>query len=179
MTIPTAIADAFRLLPAMLDTAPARVMLIATGAQESNFEARRQLITVNGRLEPRGPAAGYWQFEQGGGVAGVLRHPQSRELARWVCLRRGVDPTPATVWAALERDDVLGAGFARLLLWTDPAPLPRVGDEAGAWDLYLRTWRPGAYTRGTPATQAALAAKWAANYRAAVEAVGPSVDQAA
>lgn len=167
----TAISEARALLPALLDTAPARVMLLAVGLQESRFEHRRQLITVNGRLEPRGPAAGYWQFEQGGATAGVLRHPHSRDLARWVCLRRGVDPTPGTVWAALERDDVLGAAFARLLLWTDPAPLPRVGDEAGAWDLYLRTWRPGAYTRGTPKTQAELAGKWQRNYAQAVEVV--------
>ncbi len=38
--------------------------------------------------------------------------------------------------------DVLAASVARLLLWTDPKRLPVIGDASGAWDLYLRTWRP-------------------------------------
>ena len=42
-----------------------------------------------------------------------------------------------------EWDDVLAAAFARLLLFTDPAKLPKLGDADGAWQLYLRTWRPG------------------------------------
>ncbi len=37
--------------------------------------------------------------------------------------------------------------FARLLLWTDAKPLPAIGDEQGAWDYYLRNWRPGKPTR--------------------------------
>ena len=45
--------------------------------------------------------------------------------------------------AALEHDDVLAAAFGRLLLWTDPRAPPAVGDESGAWALYLRCWRPG------------------------------------
>lgn len=90
-----------------------------------------------------GPARGFWQFEQGGGVRGVLTHAASAALARQVCEVRGVAPTSAAVYAQLESDDVLAAAFARLLLWTDPARLPAVGDSQGAWDLYARTWRPG------------------------------------
>lgn len=156
----TAIAEARALLPALLDTAPARVMLIAIGLQESRFEHRRQIL---------GPAVGFWQFEQGGGVAGVLRHPQTMHLARWCCLRRKVDAIPSAVYAELEHDDVLAACFARLNLWWDERPLPRVGDEQGAWDLYIRTWRPGIPHRHT----------WASLYRQAVEAAGPFVDQQA
>ena len=50
---------------------------------------------------------------------------------------------PDAIYAALEYDDVLAAGVARLLLWTDPKALPPVGDVDAAWALYLRTWRPG------------------------------------
>ena len=38
---------------------------------------------------------------------------------------------------------MLAAAAARLLLFTDPKRLPQLGDEAGAWALYLRVWRPG------------------------------------
>jgi hypothetical protein len=36
---------------------------------------------------------------------------------------------------------VLAAIFARLLLFSDPAPLP--ADMGEAYALYRRTWRPG------------------------------------
>ena len=109
-------------------------MLLAIGLQESRFVHRRQI---------GGPARGFWQFEQGGGVRGVLAHPASAALARQVCQVRGVPPTAPSVYSRLELDDVLAAAFARLLLWTDPARLPRTGDADAAWALYLRTWRPG------------------------------------
>lgn len=80
-------------------------------------------------------------------------------------------PSAPDVWNAIEHDDVLAAGLARLLLYTDPARLPELGKESAAWDLYLRTWRPGAYDRGTPAQRAELRNKWAANYAAALEVV--------
>ena len=58
-------------------------------------------------------------------------------------------PTAPSVYSRLELDDVLAAAFARLLLWTDPARLPRTGDADAAWALYLRTWRPGKPHRQT------------------------------
>jgi hypothetical protein len=45
------------------------------------------------------------------------------------------------VWESLEHDDVLAAAFARLLLWTDRAPMPTTDPEG--WAAYIRTWRPG------------------------------------
>lgn len=132
--IKTGIDPALALLPAKMDTPAARVMLLAIGLQESRFLHRRQI---------GGPACGFWQFEQGGGVRGVLTHAASAALARQVCEVRGVVPTSAAVYAQLESDDVLAATFARLLLWTDPARLPAVADSKGGWDLYARTWRPG------------------------------------
>ena len=108
-----------------MDTPQARCMLLAIGLQESRFVHRRQI---------GGPARGFWQFEQGGGVRGVLAHPASAALARQVCQVRGVPPTAPSVYSRLELDDVLAAAFARLLL-TDPARLPRTGDADAAWAL--------------------------------------------
>lgn len=129
----SAIIPALQLLPAKMDSDAARIMLLAIGLQESNLEFRRQ--------HGNGPATGLWQFEAGGGVKGVLRHEATQMHAFDVCHRRGVTPTQAAVWSALQRDDVLAAAFARLLLWSDPAPLPTTAQ--GGWDLYARTWRPG------------------------------------
>ena len=106
-------------------------------------------------------------------VAGLLGfHNQDvQDLARGLCAVRGVPAQPRAVWEAIEHDDVLAAGLARLLLFTDPARLPGLGDEEGAWQLYLRTWRPGAFTRGTAAKRAELRQKWAKNYAQALEVV--------
>lgn len=130
-----AIEPAFLLLPARMESAEATVMLLAIGLQESRFEHRRQI---------KGPARSFWQAEKGGGmVHGVLRHPTTRKHALAVFDVRGVQPVDEAVYVAIEHDDVLAAALARLLLFTDPFPLPKLGDAAGAWDYYIRTWRPG------------------------------------
>lgn len=160
-----AIRPALALLPARMSGQQAEVLLLAIGLQESLLIHQRQI---------RGPARGLWQFEQGGGTAGVLSHPQTRDLAAQVCRARGVTPTQAAVQEALAgEDDVLDAALARLLMWTDRPPLPALQDVEGGWQLYLRTWRPGAYTRGTPAQRAALRAKWGRNYGTALREVLP------
>lgn len=76
-------------------------------------------------------------------VAGVRTHAATRALAAELYAERGVVPNDAAIWNAIEHDDVLAAGLARLLLFSDPRPLPDVDNETGAWALYLRTWRPG------------------------------------
>ncbi|WP_372439205.1 hypothetical protein, partial [Pandoraea sputorum] len=120
--------------PAKMSGRRAEQMLLTIGLQESRFGHRRQI--------GNGPARGLWQFERGGGVRGVLEFPSTKALARSVCEACDVAPVAADVHAAMERDDVLAAAFARLLLWTDPAPLPAVGEVQAAWALYIRTWRP-------------------------------------
>lgn len=70
-------------------------------------------------------------------------HSSSRPHALGVCAARDVEPSAPAVYEALERDDVLAAAFARLLLWTDPKPLPALRQVQEAWDLYARVWRPG------------------------------------
>jgi len=145
----SAIDAALGLLPREMDTLEARVMLLAIGLQESRFRQRRQLIKKGGELLPLGPATGYWQFERGGGCRGIVDHPASRYWAYRICSTREVAFTATAIWRALERDDVLAAAAARLLLFTDPKRLPELGDEKGGWNLYLRTWRPGKPHRDT------------------------------
>ncbi len=167
--IKSGISPALALLPAGMDTPAARVMLLAIGLQESRFEHRRQLVGRPPR--PEGPAKSFWQGEQGGGmVHGVRLHVATRAHAVALYRARSVAATDRAIWDAIEYDDVLAAGLARLLLWSDPFRLPDVGDEAGAWALYLRTWRPGAWDRGTTAQRAELRQKWAGYYQQAVAA---------
>lgn len=123
------------------DSPEARVMLYAIGLQESRFKHRRQV---------GGPARGFWQFERGGGVVGVLNHASSRVPAYAVSALRGLpNVNSQQAYAALEHDDMLACAFARLLLYTDPRPLPRIGDADGAWGYYIDNWRPGKPHRAT------------------------------
>jgi hypothetical protein len=160
-----AIVPALALLPRPMTSQKALVMLLAIGLQESRFEHRAQLVA--GRPDLKGPARGFWQFEQGtrssrGGVWGVFLHDASRYWLNELCTARGVPFNPPAIWSAVENDDVLAAGAARLLLFTDVRPLPELDDEAGAWRLYaFSTWRPG---RPHPET-------WPAFHKAAREFV--------
>lgn len=133
------INPALALLPDRMSSDSARIMMLAIGLQESRFIHRRQI---------GGPARGFWQFENGtkasrGGVWGVFLHPSSRSHLQTLCDARTVAFDPLAIYRAIETDDVLAAGVARLLLWTDPQPLPANDDEQAGWALYLRTWRPG------------------------------------
>ena len=128
-----AIDPALAELPPPMTSDAARAMLVAIGLQESRLTWRRQ--------RAGGPARGLWQFERNGGVRGVLVHEASRSEARAACERRDLPASATAVYMALETDDVLAAVFARLLLWTDPLPLP--DDMDAGWSYYLRNWRPG------------------------------------
>lgn len=165
----TVLAPALKLLPARMDSEPARVILLASCGQEADFHHRWQVFD-RARPTAMGAARGLWQFERGGGVRGVLTHAASKALAADVCRQLGVAPTVDAVYSALHANDRLAACFARLLLWTNPGALPAVGDVDGAWQLYLREWRPGAWTNGTTAQREALRRKWAGYYAAAMQA---------
>lgn len=139
------------------------LLLLAIGLQESRFIDRRQL--VGSPPKPTGPAKSFWQAEEGGGmVAGVRTHAVTRERAARLYAARGVSANNRAIWNAVENDDVLAAGLARLLLLSDPKPLPVVGDAEGAWQTYLRTWRPGAFANGNVRQRTDLRNKWALNY---------------
>jgi hypothetical protein len=136
-----AVVPAMALLPRRMDSPEARTMLLAIGLQESGFEHRYQLVA--GIPNVKGPARGFWQFERGGGARGVCQHQSVRRWTSSVCAARGVKFTYGALWLALEHDDVLACSAARLLLFTDPLPLPSLADAGAAWDLYDRVWRPG------------------------------------
>lgn len=131
-----ALPAALALLLDDMDSPAARAMVLAICWQESGFRARRQY--------GNGPARGWAQFEMGG-VEGVLEHPASRDHAAKLCRTLGYDSADArAVHLAIEHNDVLALGFARLLLWTDPRALPQSSGEAPmGWLQYYACWRPG------------------------------------
>lgn len=131
----------------------ARVELVAISGQEAGWVHRVQ--------GGGGPARGLFQFERGGGVAGVLANRATRLMAAQACEAAGVGATSSAAWGALASNDQLAVAFARLLLWSDPAPLPMLGEVDAAWDYYERNWRPG-----KPGPD-----RWPGNYAAAVAAV--------
>jgi hypothetical protein len=145
------LAPAMALLPPEMDSVRAWRLLVAIHLQEDPRQRRRQW--------PTGPARGLLQFERIG-VAEVLQNTASARYARQLCGIRAVEPTVESVWAALQFDDVLAFGVARLALWRDPRPLPT--DEQGGWLQYIRIWAPG-----KPRPE-----KWPANWARALEAVG-------
>ncbi len=126
-------------------------MLLAIAIQESGLAHRVQM--------GGGPATSLWQFERGGGVAGVLRHRLTKAVAHDYCSLLLTEAAPASVHACMVNNDILACGFARLLLLTDPFSLPV--SSVGGWACYLRTWRPG-----KPRPE-----KWTAAWGAAVAAV--------
>lgn len=134
-----------RLLPEVMDSAPAWALLLAIGRQESGFRYRRQVAGRRNGETVFGPARSWWQFEEGGGVAGVLRHAKTRAIAADVLTTLGYGGADArTAHLALEDNDVLACLFARLLLWTDARALPLgPGAASQGWLIYLATWRPG------------------------------------
>lgn len=149
--VETILLPSLKLLGPHFDSPQARVMMLATGLQESGFSTRRQI---------GGPARGFWQFEFGG-VRAVWAHHLSMEPLRLLCHDLDVSFDPAAIYPALEANDVLAAGVARLLLYTDPQPLPEFDQPDAAWNYYQRNWRPG-----KPRPQ-----DWAANHSAAVAEV--------
>lgn len=142
-----------------IKTNDARVEMIAIAGQESNFTFRRQ---------SHGPARGLWQFElgsetKGGGVCGVYRHLATKYLVKEICSWQNIKFDPTSIYHALEFDDLLAAYIARLLLWTDPHPMP--DGAADGWETYLACWRPGKPRKN----------KWNSIYRLAKKADAKSI----
>lgn len=130
----------------------AEALLLAIGLQESRFKVRDQIVPGKAPGQV-GPATGYWQFEKGGGVAGVMQHHLTADIARKAASDAGVPFTRDAIWRhlATPAGDELAAVFARLLLFTDARPLPpaTVEAEEDAYQYYLRNWRPGKPHRET------------------------------
>lgn len=121
----------------------ADVMVMAICGQEGDWRHRRQV---------GGPARGFSQFEQGGGVAGVMTHPATASHAKKLfeyldigepSLGPFVQPSQRTVYEAMAWNDLLHIGMARLNLWWAAPPLPAIGQQDAAWAYYINCWRPG------------------------------------
>lgn len=154
-----------RVIPAAADMLPdkmrspqAAAMLLAIALQESKAKVRVQF---------NGPARGFWQFETAG-VAGVIRHPATRDHLSGALgtLRYKSTLPPALLQRALEDNDVLACVFARLLLWTLPQALPGSTNPDEGWRQYRDAWRPG---KPHPAT-------WNAHYAEAWSIVNSALD---
>lgn len=120
------------------DSVGARRFLLAIALQESRLDHRRQVIAGGSET---GPAASFWQFEQGGGCKGVLTHPASSERMRKICADYNVLPTPSGLWEAMRYNDIVAAAAARMLVYTLPFALPTTQEQG--WQQYLSAWRPG------------------------------------
>jgi hypothetical protein len=136
-----AINPSLRLLPGEMTSDEARNLLLTIGLQESGFVTREQY--------GGGPARGYWQFEQGteesrGGVYGIYLHDASKGPLQHLCKRRYCAFDPVAIYNTLAKDDVLAAGCARLLMYTDPYAVPGLDEPQAGWEMYAeRCWRPG------------------------------------
>jgi hypothetical protein len=145
LVVRPALKDAVALTgQARLHTPIAEQYLLTIGLQESRLTetiqrdaSGRPLVTL---------ARGFWQFEKGGGVRGVLRH-SSTEWFRKLLAEADWPLTEDALHYMLAYNQHLATVAARALLWTDPRQL--IDDEAAAWETYARVWRPGRPHRQT------------------------------
>lgn len=132
--------------------------LLAIALQESGLAHRRQVVAGGDEI---GPAASFWQAEQGGGACtGILKHSATAKHIVAICDAYNVRPTPAGLWEAMQFQDIVAAAAARLLIYTLPKALPTT--EADGWAQYVSAWRPG---KPHPET-------WPANWALASATVG-------
>lgn len=122
------------LISARFVSPEAKVILLSIGLQESEFKHR---IQMGG-----GPAHSFWQ-EEPNGIRAVMRNEITKPYLQRVCNSLGVDFNLDDIYEEVTHNDILGCVIARLLLYADPHPLPKVGDSNGAWAYYLAIWRPG------------------------------------
>lgn len=131
------IPAAYALLPPTMNKDGATALLLAIGLQESGFTQRRQF---NG-----GPAHSFWMFEPNG-VAGVLRHPATREhidhVLHALCYGT-LGSRLESCYTIIEHNDTLACCFARLLLWSLPERLANADEPDLGWSIYVKCWRPG------------------------------------
>lgn len=122
------------LLSPIMGSMQAKAMLIAIGLQESRFISRKQI---------GGPARGFYQFESGGGVKGVLNHRYTKPLINSVLSILEIPANQEDCYEAIAWNDALATVFARLLLWTVPEDLPGEKEYDESWRQYTSAWRPG------------------------------------
>jgi hypothetical protein len=98
------------------------VLLLAIAIQESDLKHRVQW--------PSGPARSWWQIERSTAIDCCTR----RKPAAKLCAEIGRD---------YEHSDLAACAIAAGILRITRGKLPAVGDQDGAWEYYLKAWRPG------------------------------------
>jgi hypothetical protein len=98
------------------------VLLLAIAIQESDLKHRSQW--------PTGPAKSWWQIELKTAVDCCTRCEPVQKL----CAEVGSE-----YWSS----DIAACAIAAGILRITPGILPKVGDRDGAWEYYLKAWRPG------------------------------------
>jgi len=145
-------------------TPKGNVLVMTCAGQESLWKSRRQIRI--GQYHPQSVGArSYWQMEStwGGPVAinDVIQDTPRQLFA--ICEDLEIPTDELSLYEACAWNDTLACALARLLLWSDPAPLPEVGDKQGSWDYYRRNWKPGVPHPST----------WSARYDASLAAMQP------
>ncbi len=138
------------LLPPVMTSPEARVLLVAIAMQETGLVTRSQV---------GGSAFGFYQFEEIG-VDGVFAHAETGHLAADVAKVLQI-PVDENFYEAVRWNDLISTVLARLNLWPDPAPLPAIGQELAARNYYARVWRP----------KIVAIQRWPAAYNAAMACV--------
>lgn len=140
------IAEGLKLLPAHMNTLPARAQMLKMCLQES-LGIHRDQLEKGGKNVVIGPALGLWQFERGGACTALLKHAATKGFVRHLCAHFGIEANPDAVWRALKVNDVFAAAMARINLYWLPQALPDIHDEQGGFEQYIEAWQPGAFKR--------------------------------
>ena len=148
------ILDPARLAFPFHDDPRARALLLAIAGVESAWTARWQ--------EPRAYARSFWMVQQNC-VNDLLAHPSSGPVLRQFAAEMEIPIGGA--FEALAWHDAWAYACARCLLWTDPHPLPEIGDTASSMAAYENIWRPGKFS----------AERWTARFTEALAVSGPAV----
>jgi hypothetical protein len=98
------------------------VLLLAIAIQESGLKHRFQW--------PSGPARSWWQIELSTAVDCCTRCEPVANLC-------------AEIGREYEYSDLAACAIAAGILRLTSGKLPVVGDVDGAWNYYLKAWRPG------------------------------------
>ena len=109
-------------------------LLLAIALQESNLSARIQ------GPNDAGPARSFWQFEKIGVVDVFQRQKAPLKV---MCDALVLPCEPGKLHLMMAYNDMIACVIARLTLRLDPRSLVLATTEEGAWEYYIRNWRPG------------------------------------
>lgn len=127
------IVPAFSNLPSEMDSPEARLLVLATGAQETQYLTRQQ---------DDGPARGLFQM-QINDIRDLMNNQMSGNHVWTLCGVLGVTYGSNAMFDALLTDDLFAAAMCRLNYWCIPRPLPAIGDVVGCYAYYELAQRPG------------------------------------